>query len=250
MNKQLSVALQLSILILSIFFALILASILNAAVFNVLHIDVLTKPSDLSSKSILISAFLNQFIGFLGGFFLFLKLTKQSFTEVVHFKVINRRTLYITIVILLISYPIVELLAYFNEGLKQLLPDNPFILAGEQTKLIQQKLLTEQGIGLLLIKLLVIAVLPAIAEELIFRGILLKKLYESSNNKHYAVLISSLIFAAVHIQPLVILPMFFLGCILGYLYTKTNNIIYSMIFHFLFNASTILLGYFFPEYIS
>jgi hypothetical protein len=250
MNKQLSVALQLSILILSIFFALILASILNAAVFNALNIDVVTKPSDLSSKSILISAFLNQFIGFLGGFFLFLKLTKQSFTEVVHFKVINRRTLYITIVILLISYPIVELLAYFNEGLKQMLPDNPFILAGEQTKLIQQKLLTEQGIGLLLIKLLVIAVLPAIAEELIFRGILLKKLYESSNSNHYAVLISSLIFAAVHIQPLVILPMFFLGCILGYLYTKTNNIIYSMIFHFLFNASTILLGYFFPEYIS
>ncbi len=249
MKSNLSIGLQLIILILSVFFCISLSSLVMMAVFQSLGITFQSQ-ADFTPETYLIAGIINQVIGFFGGFLLFLKLTKQSFFSLIQIFAPKIKMVLIIIGLLVLSYPIVEVLAYFNQGLKDLIPNNTFIANSQETEAIQFKMLTAGGVGLLLAKIVVIGLITGISEELIFRGVLLTKIREASNNKHYAVLVSGLIFAIIHLQPLVLLPMFFLGIVLGYIYTETKNLSYAIMFHALFNSSTILAGYFFPEFIQ
>jgi len=247
MKTNQSIALQLVILVLSVFFCISLSGIFTMLSFKVLGYSFISE-SNITPKAYILAGFFNQVVGFIGGFFLYLRLTKQNFKDVIQLKSINITKALMVIGLLVVSYPIVEILAHFNQGLKDLIPNNSYILESEQTKLLQYKLLTDPSIELLIYKIIVIGIITGFAEELIFRGVLLTKINEASNNKHYAVIVSALLFAAIHFQPLVILPMFFLGCVLGYLYTQTKNLSYSILFHALFNTSTILIGYFAPDF--
>ena len=66
--------------------------------------------------------------------------------------------------------------------------------------------------------LLVIALLAAFAEELIFRGIVQKLLMERIKNVHLAIWIGAFIFSAFHLQFFSMLPRICLGAALGYSY--------------------------------
>ncbi len=243
MKTNQSIALQLIILVLSVFFCISLAGILTLITFKMVGYVFLSE-SEITPQAYLIAGFYNQVVGFLGGFFLYLKLTKQSFYSSIKLNSIQIKKTLMVVGLLIVAYPIVEILAGFNEGLKDIIPNNSFIADNEQTKMIQLKLLSDSSIELLIYKILLIGVITAFAEELIFRGVLLTKIKEASSNTHYAVIVSGLLFAIIHFQPLAILPMFFLGVVLGYLYTQTKNLAYSILFHALFNTSTILIGYF------
>jgi len=67
----------------------------------------------------------------------------------------------------------------------------------------------------LLINLLIIAVLPAIGEELLFRGVIQRELVKVMDNPHIAILLASIIFSAVHMQIQGFLPKLIIGLILG-----------------------------------
>ena len=75
----------------------------------------------------------------------------------------------------------------------------------------------------------------------------LTKLKEASNNMHFGVVISAIIFAALHMQPWNLLPMIAMGVILGYVYVYLKDIRYSMLIHFLFNAIQIVVIFYYPE---
>jgi membrane protease YdiL (CAAX protease family) len=241
MKPNLSIGIQLSILIGSVFFCIIIASLLSGATLHYLGIENL----DLSNPTTyLISGFYSQLIGFIGGYFLYLTLTKQTISESLHFEKPLLKLVFIVVGLLIISFPIMTFFGYLNSFLKELIPNNTFILEEAETDTYQLALLTTKGNVMLLLKLFVVAVLPAIGEELVFRGVILTKIRQASNNEHYGVIVSALIFAAIHLQPTKLLPMIFLGLVLGYIYTKTKNIIYPMLFHFLFNGTTILLAHF------
>ncbi|MCS6824112.1 MAG: CPBP family intramembrane metalloprotease [Cytophagaceae bacterium] len=79
---------------------------------------------------------------------------------------------------------------------------------------------------------LVIAVLPAIGEELIFRGLLQNEFIHISGNKHLAVWVSAFVFSFIHFQFYGFLPRMFLGVLLGYSYLLSGNILVSMGMHF------------------
>ena len=101
------------------------------------------------------------------------------------------------------------------------------------------------------IALFVFAVMPAIVEELIFRGVLLKKLQEvSNNNVHFSVIVSAALFAAFHMQAWNLLPMIGMGVIFGYVYVFTKDIRYTMIMHFLFNGVQIAFMFYAPELVT
>jgi len=246
MKKQLSTGLQLGVLIMSILFCLIIAGILASITLNLMGFDI--ENMDLANPKIyLIQGFFSQLIGFLGGFILFLRLTKQSFKSLINWSFPTMKMSLIIVGILVLSYPIMLILSYYNSFLSELIPNNYFILEEERTIEYQKNILMTSGIIFLVIKIVVLAILPAIAEELIFRGVLLKMINKASNNVHYAVIVSGIIFAGIHFQPTKLLPMIFLGVVLGYIYTKTKNISYSILFHFIFNLSSILLAIYWPE---
>lgn len=105
-------------------------------------------------------------------------------------------------------------------------------------------ILNMQGFGDFLHVLMVMAVLPAIAEESLFRGVL-QPLLRRKLNPHIAILITSFAFSALHQQYLAFLSIFVLGMLLGYLREWTNSIWPSTILHFFNNASIVVLVYFF-----
>jgi len=88
-----------------------------------------------------------------------------------------------------------------------------------------------------------IAILPALCEELFFRGVLQNLLVKLFNNIHIGILSSALFFALIHIDFYTFLPIFFIGLIFGYLYVLTGNIFISIVLHFLYNFSSLSIYY-------
>jgi sodium transport system permease protein len=84
-----------------------------------------------------------------------------------------------------------------------------------------------------------IAVLPGICEELMFRGFLFR--FFENKNKWFAIWISAALFALFHLDPYRFLPVLFLGVILGWLMFKTNSIFPSMLSHAMNNATALVL---------
>jgi membrane protease YdiL (CAAX protease family) len=108
--------------------------------------------------------------------------------------------------------------------------------AAKATKLI----VSYNSIGEMFLVIFTIAFLPAIAEELVFRGILLNDLINTTKNIHVAVFVSAFIFSFIHFQFFGFFPRLLLGIVLGYLYITSGNILVSMLMHFTNNAMVVL----------
>ena len=96
----------------------------------------------------------------------------------------------------------------------------------------------------LLVNLLMIGVLAAIGEELIFRGLFQKLLTGMVKNPHIAIIITAVLFSAFHFQFFSFLPRFILGVILGYLMYLGRSIWFPIIAHFVNNAMGVVYYYF------
>ena len=92
---------------------------------------------------------------------------------------------------------------------------------------------------------LVIAVMPAIGEEIMFRGYLFGSLRERTKVR-WAVVISALIFGAFHMSLIKLLPTFLLGAAFASSVASTGSLWVTMILHFLNNLLS-LIAMKFPE---
>lgn len=109
-----------------------------------------------------------------------------------------------------------------------------------QSELLTEKFLSVSSYSALALNLLVMAAIPALGEELFFRGILQTVLGEKLN-RHLAVWITACIFSAIHLQFYGFLPRFLLGAALGYLFLFSGSIWASIVAHFINNALAVLL---------
>lgn len=103
------------------------------------------------------------------------------------------------------------------------------------------KFLGGQGIAEILVNVFVFALIPAIGEELIFRGVILRQLALSTKNMHIAVWVSAAFFSFIHGEATVFIPRFLMGAALGYLYVWRGNIGLNILAHFMNNIISILL---------
>ncbi|MBR4679007.1 MAG: CPBP family intramembrane metalloprotease [Bacteroidales bacterium] len=102
----------------------------------------------------------------------------------------------------------------------------------------------------LLLNILVIALIPALGEELFFRGVIQDSLlFKTSKIRGWlCVLITGAVFSAIHLQFFGFLPRFFLGAVLGLMLLMTKSIWTSILCHFCNNAFAVLAaGYFSTE---
>lgn len=93
-----------------------------------------------------------------------------------------------------------------------------------------------------LVGVVVVALVPAVAEELVFRGVVQRNLVRWFS-PHVGVWLAAAIFSAIHMQFFGFVPRFLLGLVLGYLYLWSGNILVSMAAHFTQNAFQLLLLY-------
>ncbi len=98
-----------------------------------------------------------------------------------------------------------------------------------------------------LLGFVVIAVIPGIGEELLFRGLLQNKLKQVFGNVHIAIWTAAIIFSAIHFQFYGFAPRMLLGAIFGYLYHWSGNLSYAMLAHFVNNGFTVLLMYLYQQ---
>jgi len=150
----------------------------------------------------------------------------------------------------MIIYAILPFNNYLDEINRQInLPD---FLSGmedwmfekeSQAKRITEIFLNANTISGLLLNIFVVALVPAIGEELLFRGVLLKLFNNLFRNIHVAVIISAVIFSAIHLQFYGFLPRVLLGILLGYLFVFTGSIWVPIFAHFVNNASSVIIYY-------
>ena len=98
-----------------------------------------------------------------------------------------------------------------------------------------------------IINILLIAILPALGEELVFRGVIQQYGYRFFKNPHWSVWLSAVLFSAIHMQFEGFVPRFLLGLLLGYLFLWTKNLWYPIFVHFINNALMVTLAFFIPE---
>jgi len=93
-----------------------------------------------------------------------------------------------------------------------------------------------------LISLISLAVIPAVCEELLFRGIIVNALKHKGHV--FAIVLSSVMFSIFHFSPSQLIYPICFGLILSIVYLRTNNIIFPILLHFINNALSLSIQYF------
>ncbi|MFC6996722.1 CPBP family intramembrane glutamic endopeptidase [Rufibacter roseus] len=127
-----------------------------------------------------------------------------------------------------------DFLEWFEKGAKE---------TEERLKVLTQYLTQFDSVGAMLFGILIIAVLPAIGEELVFRGVLQQELIRWSKNHHVGIWVAGFLFGAIHMQFYGFFPRMALGVVLGYLYFWSGNIWVPILGHFMNNGFTVLMLY-------
>lgn len=143
--------------------------------------------------------------------------------------------------LIVVIQPVIIYLGYLNSLIP--IPETFSDLQVSQYEMIEDFLRTD---GIVWFGLLNIALIPAICEEVLFRGYILRA-FEKSWGPVVAVLISGLIFGMFHIQLGNIFPLATLGVILG-LMTWLSGTLWPAVFaHFINNGAAVLVGSQYPE---
>ena len=113
----------------------------------------------------------------------------------------------------------------------------------DQASKITEAFLAGSTISSLFKNIVIIAVLPAIGEELLFRGIVQKLLKKMYGNSHIAIWISAVLFSALHLQFFGFLPRMILGAMFGYMLEWSGTLWLPIIGHFVNNATAVIAWY-------
>jgi membrane protease YdiL (CAAX protease family) len=95
-----------------------------------------------------------------------------------------------------------------------------------------------------LVNTFLIALVPAIGEELTFRGVLQPLLIRVSDKKHATVIFVAFVFAFIHFQFMDFIPRFVLGIVYGYVYYYSKNIFSTILLHFFNNFLALSIAFY------
>jgi len=152
----------------------------------------------------------------------------------------SRQTFLLAITIMLLINPFIAFIYEWNMSLN--LPDwmmNYDEKAEELTRLF----LELNSLGDLAFNLLVIAIVPAIGEELLFRGYLQQTFTKWLGKPHVAIIITAVLFSAIHMQFQGFLPRFALGLLLGYFFYWSGSLWLPIVAHLFNNAIAVIFTY-------
>ncbi len=99
-------------------------------------------------------------------------------------------------------------------------------------------------IGDYLVSMILVAVLPAIFEELLFRGAIQKLFVNWFKEPHFAIFFTAFWFSIIHFSWYGFLPRMMLGAVLGYLFYYGKSLWLNILMHFINNGIAITAMYF------
>ncbi len=158
------------------------------------------------------------------------------------------RPLLLSALVIMAAVPLVYYLTHLNQQLA--LPESMRPLeewmrrTEDQAEAITRLLLDVTTLQGLLFNIFMIAIIPAIGEEFVFRGAVQRIFRQWTGNIHVAVFIAAFLFSAMHMQFYGFMPRLLLGMILGYMFVVTGNIWVPVFAHFFNNAAAVALYFF------
>jgi len=145
----------------------------------------------------------------------------------------NMRSLTMIPPVMLFAFPVVMLIYSYTSLIP--FPDE-LIQLEKNMEIFTTGLLGDGSWNIFLINFLMIAILPAVFEEFLFRGVFMKQLTGLTGNHHIGILLSGTLFGLIHGQVFAFLPIAALGILFGYLYWWTKNLLFPIFAHFFHNG--------------
>jgi len=202
--------------------------------------------NNITIRSYKIAALLDQIGTFLIPSIIFCWFFNKKYYQLLKFHKLKLSTIIALPLILIIMVISSSFLLKFNHNID-------FSFLGDKTmtliKTNQEKMdeIHQSFIGTtnksLLFNFFLMALVPAVCEEIAFRGILQNLFIKWTNNIHLGILTTSIIFAILHFQFYNIIPILIIGILLGYTLAITNNIWSTITLHFAFNSLSIISIY-------
>ena len=155
--------------------------------------------------------------------------------------------------IMVCSVPAINLLADLNGRIE--LPDCMSAIEQKMREmednaaLLTERFLQADHVGMLLINIGLMALLPAFAEELSFRGTLQQILSKGDRLKvidyssHVAIWVTAFVFSAIHMQFYGFVPRMLMGAMFGYIFVWTGSLWVPIVMHFTNNALAVIAFY-------
>lgn len=155
--------------------------------------------------------------------------------------------IFFALLAMILSQGFISLLGEWNSHLK--LPQS---LSGleqwmksseKQAADIMNMVMQTHSYGVLSLNILLMAFLPGVCEELLFRGVIQNLMIDSLKKVHLSVWITSFVFAFIHMEFYSFLPRLALGLLLGYLAVWSRSLWPSIMVHIVNNATVVLITF-------
>ena len=149
--------------------------------------------------------------------------------------------------VLLCATPIVSWMIMVNGAMEL-----PGFLAGMEdwmkemedvSAVVIEQFLEMDTAGALLLNLFMIGILPAVGEELMFRGVIQRLFSSWTKSVHWGIWITAILFSAMHMQFYGFLPRMMLGVLFGYLFVWSGSLLLPIFCHLIYNGAGVMLAY-------
>jgi len=150
------------------------------------------------------------------------------------------------VLFMIVVIPFVNLLGDLNQQLvlpKSLAGLEAWMKTSEsETAILTEKMLDVHNLQGLIFNIFLIAMIPALGEELFFRGTI-QNVFREWKGAVAAIWITAFIFSAIHVQFYGFIPRFLLGAFFGYLLVWNGNLWLTIIAHFTNNVIAVIFYY-------
>ena len=171
----------------------------------------------------------------------------ESSAGLTELKIPKLKEVCLVVILAFCIFPITSFTGQINSAMH--LPD---WLSGVEQWMIEKEekannlidlLITSNTFLIMTLNLFIIALIPAIAEEFIFRGVFQKIFYSLFRSGHLAIWFTAFLFSTIHFQFFGFIPRFILGLVFGYLFFWSGTLWLPVISHFVNNAFPVVLAY-------
>ncbi len=147
----------------------------------------------------------------------------------------------LTVILVFLVQPIIWFLSWVNGLLP--MPENYLAFEEQQLQMIENYLRSDHFVLLTVVH---VALVPAICEEVMFRGYIMR-MFEKNWGVIAAIVVSGFIFGAYHLRISQLLPLAMMGIMLAWLTIKSGSLLPAIVAHFVNNAGSVIAGSYYPE---
>ena len=179
--------------------------------------------------------------------FVFAYLCSENNRSYLHINLkINWQAIFLVFVFMILIIPFINLLSDLNQ--RVVLPsalsgiENQLKIFEEKASKLTENLLNVHSFGGLFINIVVIAIIPALGEELFFRGAL-QSILKDWKGLVVGIWLTAFIFSAIHLQFYGFVPRMLMGAFFGYLLMWSENLWLPIAAHFTNNVIAVIFYY-------